>query len=239
MTGGPLNLVTEPGGFRIKGQAQLAGHATMLDWHQFFESKGNPYSMQVKASVGADSDLRHHFGIDLDDYIKGTMPVDVVYTEKGDGSAAIDGKGDLGPVALTIRPFGYIKDAGMPGTLSLNGVLKNKTLTELDNVNVTAKNLSVKGARLGFGPRGNVKTDLLSGELSNVTVGQSRLDVKFDTDKDDVMNIVAKGPVFDLGAVPARQRSDAKNLTNVAKQRKMAITLSAEKMLVKNDQSVL
>src|SRR5690606_25687843 len=54
LSGGPLALKTEPGGFTIKGAAQLAGRDTSIDWQQYFESKGHPYAMKVAASVGAD-----------------------------------------------------------------------------------------------------------------------------------------------------------------------------------------
>lgn len=241
LSGGPLNLKTEPGGFKIKGNAQLAGRDTILDWHQFFESKGNPYSMQVTASVGADQELRNHFGVNLDEYISGTMPVDVTYTDKGDGNTTIDVKGDLNPVRIYIDPFKFEKPVGMPGTITAKGTLKNDALKELTNIELKSRDFSVSGAKLGFAPMNGKSADLANGSLPGVKLGKTNMDVTFDVTKDNVMKVNAKGPVFDLGPFLQESESSDISVTIAApkeKQQAMNIALSADTMLAANNQSV-
>jgi len=237
LSGGPLALKTEPGGFTIKGKAQVAGRDTTIDWHQYFVSKGNPYSMKVAASVGADQELRNHFGVDLDDYISGTMPVDVVYTEKGDGTSTVDVKGDLNPIRVYISPFKFEKPVGTPGTVTLNAYLKDGVLKELKNVEVKAKDFSVSNATIGFAPMNGKKADLSSGTLPNAVIGKTQAAVDFKV-TDNVMNVNAKASVFDLAPFLADDPvAPGAPAAPKEKQQKMNISLSADKMLAKNDQA--
>lgn len=241
LSGGPLKLKTEPGGFKIKGSAQLAGRDTTLDWHQYFESKGHPYSMQVTASVGADQELRNHFGVNLDEYISGTMPVDVTYTDKGDGNATIDVKGDLNPIRVYIDPFKFEKPVGMPGTITAKGTLKDDVLKDLTDIELKSKDFSVSGAKLGFAPMNGRNADLANGLLPGVKLGKTNMDVTFEVTRDNVMKVNAKGPVFDLG--PFLQESESSDIsveTAAPKEKQQAknIALTADTMLAANGQSV-
>jgi hypothetical protein len=241
LSGGPLELKTEPGGFTIKGSAQLAGRDTKIDWHQFFESAGHPYSMKVTASVGADQELRNHFGVDLDDYISGTMPVDVTYTDKGDKTATIDVKGDLNPVRVYIDPFKFEKPVGTPGTVTLNGSLKDDSLKQLTDIEISSKDFSVSKGTINFAPLNGKKADIASGSLPSASIGRTQVSASFDTDKSGALVVKAKAPVFDLEPFLAEGEASDISVQPDApkeKQRAMKITLNAEKMLAKNGQSV-
>ncbi len=239
LSGGPLALETTPGGFTVKGKAQLAGRDTTLDWHQYFVAKGNPYSMKIVASVGADHELRNHFGVNLDDYISGTMPVDVVYTNKGDGTSQVDVKGDLNPVRIYIDPFKFEKPVGMPGSITLNAYLKDDVLKELKNVEIKSKEFSVSNATIGFAPMNGKKADLASGNLPNAVIGKTQAAVTFNVEN-NIMNVKAKAPVFDFA--PFLQEGEASKI-NVPraqvkeKKQPMRIALDADKMLVANGHS--
>ena len=237
LSGGPLNLETQPGGFTVKGSAQLAGRDTTLDWHQYFESKGNPYSMKVVASVGADQELRNHFGVNLDDYISGTMPVDVVYIDKGNGESSVDVKGDLNPVRVHITPFKFNKDVGIPGTVTATAFLKDDVLKELKDIKIESRDFKVPNANLSFAPLNGKKADLSKGSLPDVTLGKTRMNVSFDVSKDGVMNVKASGPVFDLE--PILRSDDQKTESKPAekeKQQPMNISMNADKILLQNNQ---
>lgn len=243
LSGGPLALETQPGGFTIKGNAQLAGRDTVIDWHQYFVSQGNPYSMKVVAKVGADKELRNHFGVNLDEYISGTMPVDVTYISKGKGNATVDVTGDLNPVRVHIDPFKFEKPVGMPGTVSTNAVLEGDVLKKLSNVEVKSKTFSVSGATINFAPRGDKKADLSSGTLPNVVMGKTKMAVTFKVDQNDVMNVDAKGAVFDLAPMlretEASERYAPVSLVSApkSKQQKMHISMTADTMLGANGQT--
>ncbi len=241
LSGGPLDLKTEPGGFTIKGKAQLAGRDTTVDWHQYFESAGNPYSMKVAASIGADHELRDHFGVNLDEYISGTMPVDVIYTRMGDGSATVNVKGDLNPVRLYIGPFRFEKPVGMPGTVSVNAALKNDVLKTLSDIEISSRDISVSRAKINFAPLNGKKAEISSGTLPNAVIGKTKMNVTFDTDKDGALRINAKGSVFDLAPFLAETESSdfySDSAATKGKERAMKISLAADKMLGKNEQTI-
>ena len=233
VTGGPLKIATEPGGFRITGDASLAGRATSVDYHQYFESEGNPYSTKVVARIGADQELRNHFGVDLDDYISGTVPVDIVYTEKG-GDANLDIKADLTPVQIAIEPFRYEKAPGAPGTASAQAVLKNDVLKEVRNISLSAPDFTAANARLSFAPMNGKKADLSSGNVPNVTIGKTQMAVTFNVDSANVMNVKASGPVFDLAPFLAQKDKAAEETGAGEKQQPMKISLNADTMTGEN-----
>lgn len=241
LSGGPLTLKTEPGGFRINGPAKLAGRDVKMAWHQYFESKGNPYSMKVEASIGADHELRDHFGVNLDEYISGTMPVDVVFTDKGDGTATVDVKGDLTPVRLYIDAFKFEKPVGNAGTISTTAHLKDDTLKKLSDIELKSNDISVSGATINFAPMNGKKADIESGSLPNATIGKTKASVTFDTDASGALRINAKAPVFDLA--PLLAEGEASNISmpkaERPKERAMKISLAADTMLAKNEQKVV
>lgn len=241
LSGGPLTLKTEPGGFTIKGSAKLAGRNTSVDWHQYFDSEGHPYSMKVVAGIGADHELRDHFGVNLDEYVSGTMPVDVTYTRMGDGSATVGVKGDLTPVRLYIDPFRYEKPVGTVGSVSVNAALKGDVLKTLSDVEIKSRDFSVSKARINFAPMNGKKAEIESGSLPGAVIGKTNMDVTFDTDKDGALNIKAKGPVFDLMPFLASTESSEAEPDPLApkkKERAMKISLSADKMPALGEQTI-
>lgn len=241
LSGGPMTLATEEGGFRLKGDAQLADRDVKMEWHQYFSSAGRPYSMQVKASVGADQELRNKFGVDLDEYISGTLPVDVVYTLK-DGNATVDVNADLNPVRIYIDPFKFEKPVGTPGSLSVRAVLKDDVLKELQNLEIKSKDFAVSNATIGFASINGKSADLYKGTIPSARIGKTQGSLTFQVSNENVMNIDAKAPVFDLAPFLAEtEASDVALSPSVPKEKKqrMNIALESPKMLAKNEQVAL
>lgn len=241
LAGGPLTLKTEEGGFRVKGDANLAGRPTKMEWHQYFESAGHPYSMQITASAVADQELRNHFGVNLDDYISGDVPVDIVYTSKGDNTQVIDVKGDLGPARIYIDPFKYEKKPGAPGSIVAKAAMTGNVLKELSDVTLKSDTLSVSNANIKFAPLNGKSADISSGSLPDAKIGKTQMAVTFNVDKNNVMNVKAKGSVFDLGPFLDETESSDMGIEAQApkeKQQAMAIALEASTMLGEYDQVI-
>lgn len=238
LSGGPLTVATQPGGFTIKGKAQLAGRDTVLDWHQNFDSAGKEYSMRIAASIGADQQLRNHFGVNLDEYISGTMPVDVVYIDKGNGVSTVDVRGDLNPVRVYIDPFKFEKPVGMPGSVSAKATLKDDVLKELTGLEIKSRDFSVSGASIQFAPMNGKKADLSKGNLPNAVLGKTKAAVTFEVTPANVMMVRANAPIFDF--TPFLQEAEASTLAvpkpPEERGRAMKISLNADSMLLKNDQ---
>lgn len=200
LTGGPLKLKSEDGAFYVTGKAFLAGRDIALDWTQYFESEGNPFSAQVKAQIGADQELRKHFGVNLDEWISGTIPIDVVYTDKGNSSATIDVRGNLNPVRIEIEPFRYVKPSGIEGEVSLKAFLENDVLQEIDTLALKTQDFSLDGGRLIFDPvpgGARDEVDLSRGTIASAMIGRTVMAVDFGISPQQVLKISAKGPVFD------------------------------------------
>lgn len=242
LTGGPYALKVGEGAFTVDGSGKLSGRDITLNWKQYFESAGNPFSSQVKASLLADKELRHHFGVDLDEYISGALPIDLVYTEAGNGTSTIDIKGDLNPMQIHIDPFQYEKPAGVAGDLDLTAHLVKGELKKITGFTLETKDFTINKAALEFGPRGGKKTDLLSGTLPSSTIGRTNMAAEFEITPKNMLKVVAKGPVLD--AMPFKKAKEEAGgppikATPRDKQQLMMISATADKLITgEEDRSI-
>ena len=97
LTGGPMALVAQDGYFNLSGKGRLETRPVELDYTQYIEMKGAPYSQKVKAKLVADKGLRDVFGVGLEDYVSGDLPLSLTYVEKANGDAKINVDVDLTP----------------------------------------------------------------------------------------------------------------------------------------------
>ena len=230
LTGGPYALNVDAGFFTVKGSGQLAGRAITLDWKQFFSAAGNPYEAQIKAQLGADAELRKHFGIELEEYISGTMPVDLVYTDKGDNTSDIVINGNLAPMQLHVDAFQYNKAVGVEGALNLTAHLAQGNLKEISALKLNTKDFTVNNGRLAFGPRGGKKTDLIGGVLPDAAIGRTKMAAEFEITQQNILKVSAKGPVLD--AMPFKKPADDGAPTVAAKKKQlMMISATADTLI--------
>ncbi len=196
LTGGPLNLKLGGGAVALSGKAKLDGRPVDLKWQEFLESKGKPYVTRVEAKLVADKKLRDHFGIGLNDWIEGDIPIDLVFTEYEDDSAIIDIKGDLTPSVLMIDPFGYTKASGASGSFSCTAVSQGPYMKEIKNLNVTTKELDLKDGRLEFE---TIKGEsvLKRGTIKSVKLNENDLDIGFEIGASDLIKMDIKGAFLD------------------------------------------
>lgn len=234
LTGGPVDLTVEGGKVHVKGDSLLAGRAVTLDWQQYLDSTGQDFAMKVVAQIGVDKELRNHFGINLDDFVSGTLPVDLTYLEKPDGNADITLKGDVTPMVFHIDPFAYNKPSGVAGMVTLDARLKQGTLTTIKNLNLQTKGLNVKDASLDFRSLGDEEVDLSGGKLPSVTLGKTQQVVNFAVNSNNHWTVNANGSVFD--AEPFLQ--DKAPEETPADNPSFDITLTTQTMLTKKGQSV-
>jgi len=239
--GGPLRFKTEEGGFRITGKATLADREATVDYHQYYDSAGKPYSMQVKAQIGADRELRQRFGIELEEYISGTMPIDLTYTLKGT-TATVDVAGDINPVRIYLEPFKFEKPVGMPGRITLTATLQNDVIKEVKNIELKSRDFTLSGGAISFIKQNGKEADIDFGKIQKATLGKTTMTVDFDVTPENVLIVRAEGPVFDaLPFLDEGEKSDLGIEADGAVQEKvqpMRISLTADQMLTKNQQSV-
>lgn len=211
VTGGPLDLLVGDGKVEISGNGFLAGRPMAAHWMEYLESEGKPYQSRVKATFAADKGLRDHFGIDVDEWLTGTVPVDVTYTEYGGGRADAVVKSDLTQATVKASPFDHVKSPGVKAEVTCRVKMENGFITALDGLNVTTPDLVIKDAVLTFETKG--KESLVStGEFPSFRLQETDLSFDFRFTNDRTMQISARGPFLDarsfLGSGPEDQATE-------------------------------
>ena len=238
LTGGPYNLSFAKGKIGLKGKGKLSERPIDLDYQQYLDPKGKDFETQVKVKLIADKGLRDVFGIGLDEYISGNVPVDVVYKEHANGNANVAVKGTMAPAVVTIEPFSYTKPQGVDGSFSLNAMIKDDVLTEINNFNLSTAGLSFDQARILFRSVGKGDIEIARGEIDKVVLGRTTTKVDFEVTPDDVLKVVANGSVIDIAPFIDTDKKKSKTWEdpNKGQSQAMKISLKADKALTTKDQ---
>lgn len=239
LTGGPLALAVGEGSFTVKGNGKLEGRDIALTWHEYFDAKDKPYAAQVKAQMVADDDMRRKFGVHLDEYMTGSVPVDVTYTDFADDRSTLNLSGDLKPLMIHIKPFGYEKPVGHDGTVTLRAALEKGVLKSIEGLNLSAPDFAVKDARLTFAPMNGKTSDLSGGVLPTVQIGRTQLKADFQITPQNLLKVSASGPVFDAAPFMKGDEATAADATTPEKKPlMMVVSLAADRMLTGADREV-
>ena len=247
LTGGPYDLAFKDGMISLKGNGQLAGRPINVSWVDYVDPKGRDFSSQVKARLTADDELRRIFGIGLEEYLSGPVPIDVTYTDRG-VRATIDVTGDLTPARLNIEPFQYNKAASQAGSISLKAYMNGETLQEIDRLNLTAPGLSFGDGRLIFKTLSNGETDVARGNIPRFVLGQTTVAADFEVMPNNGLKIIANGAVVDakpflVGDKSQAIQSSTNNQAVVQAQAKnqeqpLQLSITATKMLMPKNNSL-
>lgn len=231
LTGGPYDLTYDAGLISLKGKGMLAGKPIDLNWEQYLDSTGREYESKITAKITADAALRDAFGIGLEDYMSGPLPVDVTYIDKG-VKATIDVKGDLTPTTLHIDPFKYKKPPQTTGALSLKAFMKGDTLEEVDQLALETTGFSLSNGRLIFRKLKDGSTDVARGNFSKAILGKSNVVFDFEITPADVLVAKAEGFIVDLAPfINVEKKPERWNKPDTEDERPMKISVSAKKML--------
>jgi hypothetical protein len=238
LTGGPLALDVKEGSFTVGGKGKLDGRDIALTWHEYFDPARQPYAAQVKAQIVADAELRHKFGVHLDDYFTGAIPVDATYTDYADDRSALDMTGDLTPLLIHIKPFKYEKPVGQAGTVSLKADMNKGVLKTVEGLRLSAPNLSLKDARLTFAPMNGKTAELSGGVLPLATIGRTQAKADFEVTPKNLLKVSASGPVFDAYPFMQGDETRADKTEKPENPLTMMVSLSADRMLTGEDLSL-
>lgn len=171
LTGGPLKLNVAEGAVKIRGTGQLGGRPIDLSWARYINEKDAPFISEITANIGADKELRDLFEIDLDDYIKGTVPVSLVYKEPTKGNVDIDVTMDITPVEFFVTPMNYTKPVGTAGTIKAKAKLTNDIIQKISDLNIAIGDDKATGGVLTFGKVGN-ENDVQKAVFDSVRLGK-------------------------------------------------------------------
>ncbi len=196
LKGGPLTLDVADGRVILGGRAKLKGRDVKLNWEQYLESEGKPYASKIIATLKADKALREHFGIELDDWLDGVLPVEVTYTEFADDRAEASVKADVTPVRLMVKPLAFEKPSGVKGTATCKAVMKGGDLQEIKDLNVESTDLRMKNGRFIFKTAAQ-KTVLREGTVSRIVVGETDMDLDFEVGRNGSLKMKMNGSFLD------------------------------------------
>ncbi|MEK7801576.1 MAG: hypothetical protein AAB276_03895, partial [Pseudomonadota bacterium] len=197
LTGGPYDLKIDDSQFSFSGKGKLGGADIDLQYAAYLDLKNAPYVSTVKAAMIADKVMRAAFGVDIEQFIIGAVPVDIDYREGKDKKESIVLKADLTPAVFQISPLGYKKDIGKKGNVACNVSIKNGVVLKVSDLDIRVdKDGGLKGA-LDFGQVGKIN-DVISGRFPNVTLGgHNDFAMNFSQKQPQVYKIDIQGKEFD------------------------------------------
>lgn len=245
--GGPLALETFDGYFKVGGKGTLAGRPIEMDWTQYMALAKAPFAAQARARLAADKGLRDHFNIALDDYLSGTVPVDLVYTENKDDTATVDVKADLAPARVTIGPFLYDKPPGAPASASLRLFLRGGKAQQVEDLTVAGPDLDLSGGALTFAPEPGGGSALRKGRFASFRLGQTGAQFAFESDgPGKTLSLTMEGASLDarpfLDESYRKQRAVARGPEGAARQegasRPLSIAVRAARMRTTGEEKV-
>ncbi len=174
LSGGPFAIGIAENVFSTSGKGELDKRPVVFDYQTFLSSKGEKYKSKIKASITADEDLRNSFGIDLSDFVRGNIGVDVVYTEYHGGRSEADVVADLTPAQFFVEDFAYNKKVGLKGEATLRAVLQKDNLIEINGLSGSAPDFAIKNATLSFRQGGADEPQVSAVKLPSLSIGKTQ-----------------------------------------------------------------
>ncbi len=197
LTGGPFKLNYADKILALKGDGILLKHPIKIDWTRYVEESEHKNFSVVKASFNATPKLRDAFGINLDEFINGTPPVEIEYNLTKGNNATIDAKIDLTPLEFMVQPFSYSKPPKIKGQASARIILKGGEIQEIDRLSISTPDASVKNARLKFGKLGK-EWDVKTGTFTNTKLLKNKFDLKLERQTPTAMRFNIDAEYLDL-----------------------------------------
>ncbi len=205
LSGELLNFSVKDGLASMSGKAMLEKRSMDFSWEEFLDSKDKPYKEKVSAKITADPNLRERLGIDLSDFIEGSLLVDVDYILYDDGSAKADVDIDLTPALFFVEPFDFGKPAGEEAAAKLTAYLQNGNIRKIADLTAQGKDFKLFNSEVTFTDVEG-KPMLASGSVSHFTLEETRS--KLDFVFDDMRNVKI---VMDASFIDARPFMDSKD----------------------------
>lgn len=196
LTGGPLSLYVADGAAELKGQALIGGAPVTMNWKQYVHAEGKPFSSQVRAVLSADPALRQRFGIGLEDWVEGTVPLQVTYTEQASGNNTADIIADLTPAKFMVKAVEYEKPPGTTSEAKLQLAISQGRMEEIRSLSVQTPELKISGGRLIFGIVGG-ENGIKRGQIQKAVLNETNIALEFEIDNNGLLKLAVNGAFFD------------------------------------------
>lgn len=196
LSGKSLSFTVENGLASIKGSATLENRPMDFAWETFINSKGKAYKEKIAAKITADPNIRKMLGIDLSDFIEGSLPVDVSYVSYVDGSSKADVIIDVTPALFFVEPFDFVKPAGEVASAKLIAHLKNGDIQKITDLSAKGKGFKLFKSEISFKNIGD-EALISKGEVSHFILGETKGKLEFVYDAKRSVNIILDADFLD------------------------------------------
>jgi hypothetical protein len=213
LTGGPLTLAVSDGAAKIEGKGALDGRAVTFSWLQYLSAEGKGFASQLKAQLAADPDLREKFGVSLDDWMEGVIPVHLTYTEFADNTKILNVVGDLQPAIVKFPPLSYEKPVGIPGSVQCDVHFVGSTVKEITKLNLQVVPtdtpvMNIQNGGLYFEQVAG-EAFLRYGKFPVFQLEDNDLSIEFERPDASSVKIVANGKSFDARSFLKKDKSSS------------------------------
>jgi hypothetical protein len=147
----------------------------------------------LKITANLDEADRTQLGLDINDLVRGTVPIEVSLQKGGRPEPVVRLKADLTNAEIAIDAVAWHKPPGKQAVLEADIVSGKTHKTELQNLKVAGDNIALEGW-IGIGADNRMREFLFPSFALNVV---SRLEVQGVLGDDNIWQIKANGPTFD------------------------------------------
>jgi uncharacterized protein YhdP len=170
-TNGDLDLALSQDDMRVTGTMRVLDTPVVLDWNEDFVGDKNLRARIHVSSAPLTSEQRAELGFDLRPYLDGLAATSVVLSRYRNGHSTVDVTLDLQDAALDAPFLHWSKPPGQSGTARLTVNLDGTRMTDLQDVEIQAADLRLRGAvRFDDGQKGVTRLD-----LDQLSFGRNRL----------------------------------------------------------------
>ncbi len=148
---GKVALSTDGHTLHASARAEFAGAPANVVVDQNFSSEDGSETLTIKGTAGPP--LWHAFGLDTPNNVssaaQGLAPFDFTLSGPPDGMQQAKVNADLTPAGLALPLLGWEKAPGSPGSLSAQFTLRDGDLADIQDLEMQAPSLSVRGHSQG------------------------------------------------------------------------------------------
>ena len=147
----------------------------------------------LKITANLDDADRTQLGLDINDLVRGAVPIEVSLQKGGRPEPVVRLKADLTNAEIAIDAVAWHKPPGKQAVLEADIVSGKTHKTELQNLKIAGDDIAVEGW-VGIGADNRMREFLFPAFALNVV---SRLEVQGVLGDDNIWQVKANGPAFD------------------------------------------
>jgi hypothetical protein len=192
VTGASLAFELSEQQIDTKGDILVAGVPAKVSIKRIFAAT-DAEQPPILLTSNLDAAERTKLGLDIGDFVVGTLPVEVLVSPRTQSDPQIQVRANLGNTELHIEPLAWKKPAGRPATLQFEIVRPSKQRTELQGFRIVGEDLSLSGSMVLDGR--NRLREFSFPDLALHVV--SRLQLSGVLRADNIWDVTARGQTLD------------------------------------------